>query len=68
MAKATAIHPQFVVDSTGRQTAVLISIEEYNSLLEDLDDLATMTERLSEKTISHDQVVKELKADGYLPD
>jgi len=68
MAKATALHPQFLVDAEGRQTGVLLSIEEYQSLLEDLDDLAALTDRRTEQTIPHEQLVKELKTDGYLPD
>ncbi|HOO20203.1 MAG TPA: hypothetical protein PLJ99_04985 [Kiritimatiellia bacterium] len=68
MTKATTLHPQFIVDPEGRQTGVVLSLEEYHALLEDLDDLASLTERLSEPTVPHDQLVKELKSDGYLPD
>ena len=68
MMTATALHPKFVTDSAGRQTAVILPIEEYNGLLEDIDDLAVVAERADEPTIPHEQVVKELKADGYLSD
>jgi len=68
MMTATALHPKFVTDSAGRQTAVILPIEEYNGLLEDIDDLAVVAERADEPTIPHEQVVKKLKADGYLSD
>jgi hypothetical protein len=68
MTVATEIHPRFVTDSEGRQTAVILPIEEYNELLEDLDDLATVAERVDEPTMSHAQVVRELKGDGHLSD
>lgn len=66
MSTAKALHPQYVTDHEGHHMAVMLPIKEYNRLLEDLDDLATVAERVGEPTISHAQVVKELKADGYL--
>ena len=68
MTTATALHPKFVTDSAGRQTSVILPIKEYNGLLEDLDDLIVVAERANEPTVSHEQVVKELKSDGYLSD
>jgi len=68
MTTATELHPKYVTDSGGHQTAVILPIEEYNGLIEDLDDLATVAERVTEPTIPHEQVVKELKEDGYLSD
>ena len=66
--ETTELHPKYVTDSEGNQTAVILTIEEYNGLLEDLDDLATVAERVAEPTVPHEQVVKELKEDGYLSD
>ena len=34
------LHPQFVTNTDGQQTAVLLPITEYNDLLKDLGDLA----------------------------
>jgi PHD/YefM family antitoxin component YafN of YafNO toxin-antitoxin module len=67
MTTVCKLHPRYVTDTKGRQTAVIIPIAEYNELLEDLDDLAAAAERADETAIAHDRVVKELKADGYLP-
>ena len=58
---------QYVTDDTGRKTAVLLPIEEYQRLLEDLEDLAAIAERRNEPTVSHEELVAELKRDGLLP-
>ncbi len=62
------LHPQYVTDSAGRQTSVILPLEEYNELLEDLNDLAVVAERVDESTVPHAKVVAELKEDGYLSD
>ncbi len=41
---------RFVVDEQGRKTAVILPIEQYEELMEDLDDLATIAERRDEPT------------------
>ena len=61
------LHPQYVTDPEGRQTAVLLPVEEYKELLEDLDDLAVLAERMNEPTIPHATVAAEFEEDGRLP-
>ncbi len=68
MATAKNLHPKFVTDREGRKTEVILPIDEYNELLEDLHDLAVIAERKDEPTISFDKVKEELKGDGYLSD
>ncbi len=68
MQTAQKLHPQYVTDTAGHQTAVLLQLGEYTELLEDLDDLATVAERVAEPTIPHEKVVAELSDDGYLSD
>lgn len=34
-----AIHPQYIVDSNGKRTSVVISIQEFKSILEQLEDV-----------------------------
>ena len=68
MSAVEKLHPQYVTDTAGRQTAVILPLDEYNELLEDLDDLATAAERVDEPTIPHAKVVAELREDGYLSD
>jgi PHD/YefM family antitoxin component YafN of YafNO toxin-antitoxin module len=36
---------QYVIDDKGKQTAVLLSLKEYQKLIEDLHDLAVVAER-----------------------
>lgn len=59
-------HPQFVTDAQGTRTAVLIPLEEYQSLLEDLNDLAAVAERRQEERVSLEEVKQQLEADGLL--
>jgi PHD/YefM family antitoxin component YafN of YafNO toxin-antitoxin module len=61
-----ATREQYVVDSKGRKTGVLLSMEQYERLLEDLHDLAVVAERRDEKTISLDELKRRLKKDGLL--
>jgi len=68
MQTAEKLHPQYVTDEAGHQTAVILPLGEYTELLEDLDDLATAAERVHEPTIPHAKVVAELREDGYLSD
>ena len=60
--------PNYVIDDTGKRTAVLLPIENYESLLEDLQDLAAIADRRSEPTVSHADFLAELRADGLLQD
>jgi len=39
---------QFVVTEKGQKTGILLSLEEYESLIEDLHDLAIIAERKDE--------------------
>ena len=61
-------HPEYVTDSNGNKKAVILPIEEYEDLLEDLQDLAVSADRKQEATISHEQLLAELNKDGLLPD
>lgn len=60
-------HPEYVTDSDGKKRAVILPIEEYEDLLEDLQDLAIAAERRNEPTVSHEQLLAELNKDGLLP-
>jgi hypothetical protein len=62
------LRAQYITDETGEKTAVILPIEEFEELLEDLQDLAVLAERRDEPTISHEEVVARLKRDGYLQD
>jgi hypothetical protein len=55
-----------VTNETGKKIAVILPIEEFQELLEDIEDLATLAERREEPAVSHDKVIKKLKRDGLL--
>jgi PHD/YefM family antitoxin component YafN of YafNO toxin-antitoxin module len=60
------LKPQYVTDENGKKTAVILPINEYEELIEDIQDLAVLAERREEPPISHGEVVAKLKQDGYL--
>lgn len=60
------IHTQYITDESGKKTAVVIPVEDYNELLEDIHDLAVIAERKNEPSISFDDIKKRLKTDGIL--
>ncbi|GAH80907.1 unnamed protein product [marine sediment metagenome] len=57
---------QYVVDEKGQKTAVIIPVEEYQELLEDIHDLAIIAERRGEPTITFEELKKKLEKDGLL--
>jgi PHD/YefM family antitoxin component YafN of YafNO toxin-antitoxin module len=57
---------QYLVDESGQKTAVVLPLEEYEELIEDIHDLAAIAERKDEATTSFDELKKRLEADGLL--
>ena len=60
------ICPKYITNSNGKKTAVILSIKAYQSLLEDMNDMAVIAERRKELSQSHSDVVKALKKDGLI--
>ena len=58
--------PQFIVDAKGKRSMVLLKMEVFEDLLEDLEDLAVIADRRNEPGIPWEAVKKELKANGRL--
>jgi hypothetical protein len=56
----------YITNEAGEKTAVILPIEQFKSLLEDIEDLATVAERKDEPTISHIDLLAELKQDGLI--
>jgi hypothetical protein len=52
---------QYIVDAKGRRTGVLLSLERYEQLLEDLHDLAAIAERRDEGTITLEELKTRLR-------
>lgn len=57
---------QYISDESGERTGVVLPIQKFQDLLEDLEDLAALAERQGEPTLSHEAVLAELKRDGLL--
>ena len=51
---------QYVVDECGKKVAIILPIEEYENMKEDLHDLAIVAERCSEKTINFEEMKRKL--------
>ena len=58
---------QFLTDDRGQKVAVVIPIADYESLMEDISDLAAVAERRDDDRISLNELKKQLTADGLLP-
>lgn len=57
---------RFLTDDKGERVAIVLPIDEYEELLEDLEDLAVVAERKNEPTVPLEEVLAKLKRDGYL--
>ena len=55
---------QYVVDGDGKRTAVILPVEQYERLLEDLHDLIVVAERRDEEPISLAELQRRLKEDA----
>jgi hypothetical protein len=60
------LNPQYITNERGEKTAVILPINTFEELLEDMVDLAVIAERRDEPTISHKQLIEELKQDGLI--
>ena len=60
------LREQYVVNEKGEKTAVLLPLKEYEELLEDIHDLATIAERRDEPTVSFEALKKRLKKNGLI--
>lgn len=62
----TRVKRQYIVDESGKKTFVVLPIEEYERLLEDVKDLAAIAERRNEPRIIREELERGLKAGGLL--
>ena len=58
--------PQFITNANGDKTAVILSLADYQEIMEDLEDLTAIAELRDEETIQWEQVKKELSDNGLL--
>lgn len=57
---------KYITDKKGNKKEVILSINEYNQLLEDIEDLAIAAAREKDVLIDHDKVIEQLRKDGLL--
>ena len=56
----TTVKERYVLDSQGKKTDVILSINDFDRLLEDLHDLAVIAERRDETPVSLEEIKKRL--------
>lgn len=66
MLQPQTLNLQYITDNNGKKTAVIIPIDQFEELLEDIEDLQIIATRKEEETISHEDLINELKQDGLL--
>jgi PHD/YefM family antitoxin component YafN of YafNO toxin-antitoxin module len=52
---------EYIVDKKGHKKAVLLSVKQYDQLMEDLHDLSLVAERKNEKNLSLEEMKRRLK-------
>jgi PHD/YefM family antitoxin component YafN of YafNO toxin-antitoxin module len=55
---------KYLIDETGKKTAVVLPVKEYEELIEDIHDLAVIAERKNEPIVDFKDLKKRLRADG----
>jgi len=60
------MNPQYLTDDSGKKKFVVLTVKEYEELLEDLHDLAVIAERRHEPTVTLDKFKARLVSDGRL--
>ena len=66
MLDVSKLEINYVTNDAGDKTAVILTIDDFNELMEDIEDLAAVAERRDESSISHEELLAELKRDGLL--
>ena len=66
MINVKKIKYRYVTNQQGQKTDVILKVKDFEELLEDLNDIAIVAERKDESTISHQEVLKDLKQHGLL--
>lgn len=57
---------RFITDETGHKQFVVIKLEVYQNMLEELDDLRTFEERKNEPIITNEEMKNRLEKSGKL--
>ena len=54
------LHPEYIVNEKGQKKSVILPVDDFRELVEDIEDLAAVAERREESTISHEVLLREL--------
>ena len=57
---------QFLTDQTGKRVAVVLPVEDFDQLMEDVSDLAAVAERRNEERFTLEEVKQRLVSDGLI--
>ena len=62
-----AIHPQYIIDKDGKKMSVVIPLDEYEQILEELDELDDIrlfdkAEKSNEPSMPFDEYVKQRRS------
>lgn len=55
-----------IANDSGEKISVILAMNAFQKLSEDIEDIATSAERRDELTISHEQLITERKRDGLM--
>lgn len=66
MTNIQSFHHEFITDEKGNKKSIILPVSEFETLLDDLEDLAAIVERRNEPTVSHEDLIIRLKNDGLL--
>jgi hypothetical protein len=64
MINTKQLHPEYITDENGIKKSVVLSIVDFQELIEQIEDLVAVAERRNEPAISHEKLLEELKKDG----
>jgi len=56
--------PQYITNTEGEKISVILPLADYQELMEDLEDLATIAERKDEVSIPFEAALKEVGYSG----
>lgn len=61
------INPQFITDNTGKKLSVILPVEEFNAIMEELDEIEDIhlydnSKKNDEPSIPIDEAFKEIEA------
>jgi PHD/YefM family antitoxin component YafN of YafNO toxin-antitoxin module len=61
------LNVQYITNEAGERSGIIMSMEDFEALLETLEDLAVVAKRRDEPTVSYEDLKAQLIKDGLLP-